>query len=127
VLRAVAGRFLSRLRPTDSIYRYGGEEFLISLPNANAGMARSVLERLRRALEERPIGLEDGSEVAVTASFGVANVTGDTDLQSVMERADQALYAAKEAGRNRVLGWRETDETESGEDADDGAGRPETG
>jgi diguanylate cyclase (GGDEF)-like protein len=107
VLKAVAGRFLSRLRPTDSIYRYGGEEFLISLPSADPGTARSVLERLRTALAERPVGLDNGSEIAVTASFGMAMVEESVELKTVIERADEALYAAKQAGRNRVCGWHE--------------------
>ncbi|MEQ8603433.1 MAG: diguanylate cyclase [Marivibrio sp.] len=106
VLRAVAGRFLSRLRPSDSIYRYGGEEFLVSLPNASPGVARSVLERLREALEERPVGLENGEELHVTASFGVAAAAPGVGLKTVIERADEALYEAKRGGRNRVVGWR---------------------
>jgi len=118
VLRAVAGRFLSRLRPTDSIYRYGGEEFLVSLPNASPGVARSVLERLRESLEERPIGLENGEELPVTASFGVAAAKPGVDLKTLIERADEALYAAKRAGRNRVVGWR--DEKSGRETFDDG-------
>lgn len=105
VLRAAAGRFLSRLRPTDSIYRYGGEEFLICLPDAGQGVARSVLERLRAALADRPIGLESGGEIAVTASFGVATARPGATLKQVIERADEALYAAKHGGRNRVAGW----------------------
>ncbi|MCR9219712.1 MAG: diguanylate cyclase [Alphaproteobacteria bacterium] len=116
VLRAAAGRFLSRLRPTDSIYRYGGEEFLICLPDAGQGVARSVLERLRAALADRPIGLESGEEIAVTASFGVATARPGTTLKQVIERADEALYAAKHGGRNRVAGWRGRDGEEDGED-----------
>lgn len=105
VLVAAAGRFLSRLRPYDSIYRYGGEEFLIVLPNANPGTAVSVLERLRHALADRPVVVEGGDSLSVTASFGVARMGGGTPLKSVIEHADTALYKAKEGGRNRVSVW----------------------
>ena len=108
VLASVAGRFLAHLRPYDSIYRYGGEEFLLCLPNANTGTANSVLERLRRALESEPIGLPEGRELPVTASFGLVRVNYDHALKVSIERADQALYAAKQAGRNRVVTWSES-------------------
>lgn len=107
VLMTVAGRFLSHLRPYDTIYRYGGEEFLVCLPNANLGTANSVLERLRVGLEEEPVGLDDGRKINVTSSFGLAQVEGDVPLKQVLERADQALYAAKQRGRNQVVTWSE--------------------
>lgn len=107
VLTTVAGRFLSHLRPYDTIYRYGGEEFLVCLPNANLGTANSVLERLRAGLEEEQIELEDGRSILVTSSFGLAQIEGDVPLKQILERADQALYAAKSRGRNRVVTWSE--------------------
>lgn len=105
VLASVAGRFQSNLRPYDSIYRYGGEEFLITLPNANLGTANSVLERLRQALEAAPIAISGGSRLAVTASFGLVRVDYDIPMKQSIERADKALYAAKQGGRNRVVTW----------------------
>lgn len=105
VLAAAAGRFLSRMRPYDMIYRYGGEEFLVCLPNADRETAEAVLERLRAALSDRLIPLEDGQMLAVTSSFGFAEIDGDTALKAVIERADRALYRAKQSGRNRVLGY----------------------
>ncbi len=107
VLAAVAGRFLSYLRPYDTIYRYGGEEFLVCLPNSNLGTANSVLERLRSGLEETPVRLDDGRELRITSSFGLARVEDDLPLKQILERADQALYAAKQRGRNRVVTWSE--------------------
>ena len=107
VLSVAAGRLLAHLRPYDSIYRYGGEEFLICLPNADPDAARQVLERLRASLEDAPIPLEDGRSLDVTCSFGVAEIDGGAGLKTVIERADRALYAAKEAGRNRVASWDE--------------------
>ncbi|RED52324.1 diguanylate cyclase [Aestuariispira insulae] len=105
VLIQVAGRLLSRLRPYDNIYRYGGEEFLIVLPNANEATAMMVLERLRHALAEKPLQLEDGKELSITSSFGLAMVSQDAELKDVIERADAALYHAKQKGRNRVAAW----------------------
>jgi len=117
VLASVAGRFQSNLRPYDSIYRYGGEEFLITLPNANTGTAISVLERLRGALESAPIALADGTRLPVTASFGIVRVKYDIPLKQSIERADKALYAAKQGGRNRVVTWSEALESEAIEKA----------
>lgn len=107
VLASVAGRFQSNLRPYDSIYRYGGEEFLITLPNANTGTANSVLERLRTALDSAPIALPDGTRLPVTASFGLVRVDYGIPLKQSIERADKALYAAKQGGRNRTVTWSE--------------------
>lgn len=115
VLVAAAGRFLSRLRPYDAIYRYGGEEFLILLPNANPGTAISVLERLRHALADRPITVEGGQDLAVTSSFGVALMEGSVPLKTVIEHADTALYKAKETGRNRVCMWAGEEEENNNE------------
>lgn len=105
VLASTAGRFLSCLRPYDTIYRYGGEEFLISLPNANLGTANSVLERLRFSLEESAVNLKNGKSIPVTASFGLARVDFSNPLNVSIERADQALYASKQNGRNRITTW----------------------
>lgn len=107
VLATIAGRFLSHLRPYDTIYRYGGEEFLVCLPNANLGTANSVLERLRIGLEEEKVELDDGRKITITSSFGLAKVEGDIPLKQILERADQALYAAKNRGRNQVVTWSE--------------------
>jgi diguanylate cyclase (GGDEF)-like protein len=105
VLAAAAGRFLSRMRPYDLIYRYGGEEFLFCLPNADGPTAAGVLDRLREALCDRPIPMENGEDLPVTASFGYARIDGAVPLKEVIERADQALYRAKQGGRNRVEGF----------------------
>ncbi len=105
VLAGAAARFLSNLRPYDSIYRYGGEEFLISLPDANTGTANSVLERLRLSLESAAISGPDGADIPVTASFGLARVAFDRPLKETIERADRALYRSKQSGRNRITTW----------------------
>ena len=105
VLAATAGRLLSRMRPYDLIYRYGGEEFLLCLPNADPETTAAVLERLRHVLAETPIPLEDGRTLPVTSSFGFALIETGVPLKETIERADQALYSAKKAGRNRVMGY----------------------
>jgi diguanylate cyclase (GGDEF)-like protein len=98
VLRAVAERLRADLRAFELAYRLGGEEFLIVLPGADAAAGTKVAERLRRSIEATPV---DG--VDVTASFGVSALAGsDTDPDRLYKTADQALYAAKMAGRNSV-------------------------
>jgi len=108
VLTATAGRFLSHLRPYDLIYRYGGEEFLILLPNTNKGTAISVLERLRHELADNLIVIDEDTALSVSASFGLTMISPDVELNDTLEHADQALYKAKESGRNRISVWNES-------------------
>ncbi|HAA93876.1 MAG: diguanylate cyclase [Rhodospirillaceae bacterium] len=106
VLRAVAGSYLSHLRPYDSIYRYGGEEFLLSLPNADEDTAFKVVERLREALGREEIAVNGSDRLSVTSSFGLCMVEDERSIKQTIEQADQALYAAKRNGRNRSVIWR---------------------
>ncbi|ADH85345.1 diguanylate cyclase [Desulfurivibrio alkaliphilus] len=107
-LQKVAGALSGSLvRPGDSICRYGGEEFVALLPGTDAAGAREVAERLRVAVEALAITHEHSSAApVVTVSLGAATLDprrdSETDRQPLLSRADQALYAAKEAGRNRV-------------------------
>jgi diguanylate cyclase (GGDEF)-like protein len=98
VLRDVSYVLRNSLRSFELLYRYGGEEFLLLLPGADEDAAVRIASTLRGAIESRrPAGL------FVTASFGVASAAGDSgDLARLLDRADEALYAAKDAGRNRV-------------------------
>ncbi|HEV2743773.1 MAG TPA: diguanylate cyclase, partial [Rubrobacter sp.] len=103
VLRRVAATISSALRNGDSAYRYGGEEFLIVLPEQNAEAAAHTADRLRRAVEELGIPHADSPPVGlVTISAGVAMSAGMEDADALLKAADAALYAAKKAGRNRV-------------------------
>lgn len=103
VLRQVAERVLDSVRPTDFVFRYGGEEFLALLVEADAAQALAVAERMRQRLAERPFRLPDGSELPVTASLGLATHDGHPDYQFLVDVADKALYRAKHGGRNRVV------------------------
>ena len=101
------------LRPGDSLARYGGEEFAAVLPNTDEDGAYVIAERLRKAL--RGLGLpHEGSEKGViTVSVGIASYSGatfDRNEAELIRRADQALYDAKAAGRDRVTGWRGTED-----------------
>ena len=102
VLVAIGNRMRSVLRGSDMKCRYGGEEFLIVLPDTPIEGARRVAESLRRDIEAHPIKWGQG-ELRATASFGVAtNQPGEIDGLTLVSRADAALYQAKEAGRNTV-------------------------
>lgn len=105
VLRTVAGRFLANLRRYDEIFRYGGEEFLICLPSANAERASEIVERLRQSLANAPVPLPDGGELPITASFGLCLAAARVPLKQTIEFADAALYQAKDEGRNRLRLW----------------------
>jgi len=98
VLQGVAEILKKRVRG-GSAFRYGGEEMAVLLPKADAAGASQVAERLRAAIEARKI-----AGIKVTASFGVAELDGSAaDAAAFVERADRALYRAKESGRNRVV------------------------
>jgi two-component system cell cycle response regulator len=102
VLVEVAARLQALLRGSDILARYGGEEFVIILPGADVATALEIAERCRRAVCTEPIALHSGS-IVITGSFGVACLPGDTaDIDTLIRYADRAMYAAKEAGRNRV-------------------------
>ena len=98
VLQAVARAVQDELRTTDAFGRWGGEEFLVVASHTRAPDAVALAERLRKRVE-RAI---DVPEQAVTASFGVASYAASESLETLLSRADEALYLAKAAGKNRV-------------------------
>ena len=101
-LRAVAVALRGGLRPGDTLGRYGGEEFLVLLPEQDGAAARVVAERLREAVERMPMPWQ-GETLRLTASIGLASRRpSDADAQKLLARADKALYRAKHEGRNRV-------------------------
>lgn len=105
VLKAFARCLKKACRPYDFIGRYGGEEFIMCLPNTNINQAEKVAERIKSAVENLDIRTVYQSEpVSITASFGVASPTTieDYDTDSLLILADDAMYKAKFSGRNRV-------------------------
>lgn len=102
VLAAIGAIMKSELRGSDAKCRYGGDEFMVILPDTPVGGARQVSDNLRRAISERPVMWNDG-QITVTASFGITAVnTADHDPRSAIARADTALYRAKQVGRNAI-------------------------
>jgi diguanylate cyclase (GGDEF)-like protein len=103
VLALVGSRMNAVLRGSDVKCRYGGEEFLVLLPDTPQSGARHVADNLRRDLEEHPLAW-NGHMIRVTASFGLTAITpGEESPTTIIARADAALYRAKEEGRNRVV------------------------
>ena len=105
VLMMAAECFLAALRPYDTVYRYGGEEFLFCLPDVSEAVAKTILERVLHQLGTRSVPAGDGKLLSVNCSFGVAQVDPETSWEETVERADQALYHAKNNGRGQVWLW----------------------
>ncbi|MBD9371867.1 PleD family two-component system response regulator [Rhizobium sp. ARZ01] len=105
VLREFANRLRTAVRGADLACRYGGEEFVLVMPDTSAETATAVAERLRMTIEQGPFVLPDvGAALQVTASLGIASLLQDGDgPEALMKRADMALYEAKRSGRNRVV------------------------
>ncbi|WP_375592094.1 diguanylate cyclase [Chitiniphilus eburneus] len=102
VLRGVAQRVRSACRSEDNVGRFGGEEFTVLVARTDTNAARLLAEKLRQLIADTPIVLADGKALFVTASFGVALSNADSNWADLITAADQALYAAKRNGRNRV-------------------------
>jgi diguanylate cyclase (GGDEF)-like protein len=101
VLREIAHRLRDRVRREDLVGRWGGEEFLVALPETTPEAAAAVAESLRIAVRDTPMSSQDGPLLQATVSIGVAGWVGE-ELDALVDRADQALYAAKAAGRDRI-------------------------
>ncbi|MCQ4315729.1 diguanylate cyclase [Pseudomonas zhaodongensis] len=101
VLKIIAGELRRRLRKTDFIARFGGEEFALLLPETPADAGLKLLDGLRSGIQECPFHFK-GERIEVTLSGGLANFAEKDVAEKVFERADQALYRAKGAGRNRI-------------------------
>ena len=102
VLKHLASELSQSIRSSDYVFRLGGEEFLVVLVGTDVDQAARIALKLLQRIRGRPFILDDGSELALSASIGVASYDGHPDYERLLERADKAMYAAKNAGRNRV-------------------------
>lgn len=105
VLANAVAFVLGHLRPFDKVYRYGGDEFLISMPGVDLAAGRAVIERIREALATTVLARDGATPIRTTASFGIAQLDPDLGVEEAIDNADRALLTAKAAGRNRVCVW----------------------
>jgi two-component system cell cycle response regulator len=105
VLRELAARTIDSVRSVDLAARWGGEEFVVVMPETDLANAAAVAERLRLAVANEPFAVRaSGEKLAVTISVGVAAaIAGGDHRDRLLKRADDALYSAKSGGRNRVI------------------------
>ena len=123
LLKALSLLLREKTREDEIVGRYGGEEFLIAMPNADREVALRAAERIRALIAATPFPHRErqpGGCVSISGGLSVWPIDGE-DLGTLLKRADQALYAAKRAGRNRVCAWA-TAELDAGHDADPVAG-----
>jgi diguanylate cyclase (GGDEF)-like protein len=102
VLQQLTAALIPTLRDYDIFCRYGGEEFLLILPNTSLRVGEEIAERLRRKVEEYKFIIDDKTNITLTISLGVAQLTDNENENSLIYRVDEALYAAKDKGRNCV-------------------------
>ena len=105
VIRTVASRLLAGCRQMDMVARWGGEEFLLMLPDASRDDAVATAERIRQHMADTPVEA-NGRPLEVTCSFGVAEIQPKDAIQTLLKRTDEHLYAAKTSGRNRIVSQR---------------------
>ncbi len=111
VLRQVAGIIADTVRPSDLFGRYGGEEFMLILPETEPDEAFEMAERVRNLVAQTPLVIAHQQRVEVTISIGVAGGRGSMlQVDALVDQADAAMYAAKSLGRNRCYRYRELDE-----------------
>ncbi|MFC5384360.1 PleD family two-component system response regulator [Aquamicrobium segne] len=106
VLREFAHRLRQNIRAIDLICRFGGEEFVVIMPDTEGHVAEKVAERIRMETAQTPFLIgRQGCEVKLTTSIGISSICGPgDDAKSLLKRADMALYEAKKSGRNKVVG-----------------------
>ena len=102
LLQTIVERFIRNLRQMDIFGRYGGDEFVILLPETNTDQARLAAERLHQIVTSDPVETSRGI-IPIQISIGVASLENSDDMENLLIKTDQALYKAKETGRNRVV------------------------
>ena len=106
VLAGAVQYVTGHLRPYDKVFRYGGDEFLISLPGIDLPNAQHLVDRIREGFGRVPFVVSaDGRPIHATASFGLALLDPDISVEESIDRADKALLMAKAAGRDRAVSW----------------------
>lgn len=111
VVRRIGQTLKECVRPQDHVARFGGDEFAILLDNVTADVARDVAVRMRGTVERTNFSTDDGNgDLAVTLSMGLAVINEEDNVESILKRADQALYRSKERGRNQLHCWTENNE-----------------
>jgi diguanylate cyclase (GGDEF)-like protein len=104
VLKILVAESYGVLRGSDIFGRWGGEEFIILFPETNLQQASAAAERLRKTLSKSELMTDKGERISFTVSIGFTIIKGGkTNINSIIKRADDALYLAKEQGRNRVV------------------------
>jgi len=104
VLKEFAARIRSTVRGADLACRFGGEEFVVIMPDTLPETAAAIAERLRHVVESQPFQLRNGATLTITASLGISStVWGAESAEQLLKQADRALYEAKHGGRNRVV------------------------
>jgi diguanylate cyclase len=103
VLQQVAGLLMASVRNGDFVFRYGGEEILLMLVDVDCAAAQRLAEQIRQKIEGTPIAIGSGKQVTISASIGGAMYGGHPDHQFLIKQADEAMYSAKQQGRNRVV------------------------
>ena len=103
VLRQIAEVIFEHIRPSDFLFRYGGEEFLLVLVEADRNHSYQVAENIRLAFEARQLNVAEGLQTRATVSVGIAIHDGHPDFQRLIDAADRAMYEAKALGRNRSV------------------------
>nr|WP_275424716.1 GGDEF domain-containing protein [Marinobacterium sediminicola] len=103
VLQQLSLILVNNSRSGDYLFRLGGEEFLLIAVDMDATRARSMAEKLRKSVEQEAFRLSEGKELNATISIGIACFDGHPDYQRLVRRADDALYHAKNTGRNKVV------------------------
>lgn len=105
VLIGLTRYVIDHLRPYDKVFRYGGEEFLICMPNTDLQIGNAVVERLREGISATAFAHDNREPLYTSVSFGITLLDPDVTVEESIDRADKAMYAAKAAGRNRSCLW----------------------
>lgn len=108
-LKQLSSIFKEQMRMYDLVARYGGEEFAILLPRTDRKSGEQIANRILRAVEKKPIRIEDDQNIHITVSIGMSDrTTPYKDFSSMISKADEALYHAKDQGRNRIVIYSKT-------------------